>query len=48
MNSHLLKPRDFKEKTIHDSIVNMYGELTSAANKTSIIKQKFIEEQGLE
>ena len=45
--SRLQKPRDFKEKTIHDSILNMYGNLTDSANKVSIIKQKFIEENEL-
>lgn len=44
----LSKPRDFKEKTINDSILKFFDETTNSANKTSIIKQKFIEEQGLE
>jgi hypothetical protein len=48
VQSRLANPRDFREKVLRDSVLNSLGELTNAANKTSILKQKFIEEEGLD
>jgi len=45
--NRLSKPRDFKEETINRAIIDAVGEFTGAANKMSIIKQKFIEENEL-
>tara|TARA_R110000823_G_C15952958_1_gene502550 strand:- start:25851 stop:30161 length:4311 start_codon:yes stop_codon:yes gene_type:complete len=47
VTSRLSKPRDFREKTLHDSLINAVGAYTNAANEMSIIKQKFIEEEKL-
>jgi hypothetical protein len=45
--NRLSKPRDFKEKTLKDSLLNAVGSYTDAANEMSIIKQKFIEDENL-
>lgn len=45
--NRLSKPRDFREKTLHDSLINAVGAYTDSANEVSIIKQKFIEDENL-
>lgn len=45
--NRLSKPRDFKEKTLHDALINAVGSYTQSANEMSIIKQKFIEDENL-
>jgi len=47
IESRLSKPRDFKEKTLTDSLINAVGEYTDAANEMSILKQKFIEDEQI-
>ena len=44
----LQSPRDLKDKALNDSILNAIGNYTDSANKMSIIKQKFIEENELD
>lgn len=45
--SRISKPRDFREETLNKAILNAVGEFTDSANKVSIIKQKFIEDNEL-
>lgn len=45
--NRLSKPRDFREKTLKDSLLNAVGNYTTSANEMSVIKQKFIEEENL-
>ena len=45
--NRLSNPRDFREKTLKDSLLNAVGSYTEAANEMSVIKQKFIEDENL-
>tara|TARA_B100001063_G_scaffold227047_1_gene237122 strand:+ start:1797 stop:6089 length:4293 start_codon:yes stop_codon:yes gene_type:complete len=44
----LNKPRDFKEETISKAINGSLSEFTSSANKLSVIRQKYVEDKGIE
>lgn len=45
--NRLSNPRDFKEKTLNDALLNAVGEYTDSANKMSVIKRNFIEDENL-
>lgn len=48
VNRQITNPRDFKEQVIKEAIMNSIQDLTDSANKVSVEKQKFIEENNLE
>lgn len=44
----LAKPRDFKEETIRKALDGSLSESTSSANELSVIRQKYVEDKGIE
>lgn len=47
VHSRLARPRDFKEETIQKAVDGSLSESTTSANKLSIIRQKYVEENNL-
>jgi hypothetical protein len=47
VDSRLAKPRDFKEETLQKAIDGSLSEVTTSANKLSVIRQKYVEENNL-